>query len=42
MTQKQPFRIKVFEDTGRTITEICDDNPDNLIKKTNKFFKEKF
>lgn len=39
---KQPYRAKIFDDTGHALTEIKDPNPENLAKKTNKFFKEKF
>lgn len=39
---KQPYRIKVFEDTGKSIFEFSDPDPDTLIRKTAKAFRDKF
>lgn len=35
------FRIKLFDDSGQKITEMCDEKPKSLKKKFDDFFKKK-
>lgn len=42
MTTAKPYRMKVFEETGKPIFDFKDKDPEELIKKADKAFKDKF
>lgn len=37
----KPYRVKIYEDTGKPIHELIDEDINELAKKTSKYFKEK-
>lgn len=42
MTSHQPFRVKIYDDTGKQLQSLEDVRSDKLLKKTQDYFREKF